>query len=239
MSFTFRCLDAAADAPLLHSWVTRPYASFWGMLSSTVQDVVEEYSTIQSSGHHHALLGLDDGVPAFLMEEYLPGSSPLAAVYAVQSGDIGMHLLVAPPSGVMARLMPGAVPGAVAGAMPGAGPEFPAEAAAGGVRPGFTTAVMEAVLDRLFQKPCVERVVVEPGARNSKIHALNERLGFQPAGVVTLPDKEALLSFCTRADFHAARSAISQSPSSQFPIPQAPTHESPTPRERHYDHHRP
>jgi hypothetical protein len=92
MSCTFRCLDAVADAPLIHSWVTRPYASFWGMLNATVEDVVEEYAKIQSSGHHHALLGIDDGVPAFLMEEYLPESSPLSGVYAVQPGDIGMHL---------------------------------------------------------------------------------------------------------------------------------------------------
>jgi hypothetical protein len=174
MSFTFRCLDATADAPLIHSWVTRPYAAFWGMQSATVQDVVEEYSKIQSSGHHHALLGLDGGVPAFLMEEYLPALSPLNQAYAVQPGDIGMHLLVAPP-------------------------ERP--------RNGFTADVMEAVLDRLFLKPGVDRVVVEPDARNAKIHALNSRLGFTPAGVVTLPDKEALLSFCTRADFQSARTA--------------------------------
>ena len=89
MSYTFRCVDAVADAPLLHSWVTQPYASFWGMLSATVDGVVEEYTTIQSSGHHHALLGLDGGVPAFLMEEYRPSASPLAAAYAVQDGDIG------------------------------------------------------------------------------------------------------------------------------------------------------
>jgi len=180
MSFTFRCLDAAADAPLLHSWVTRPYASFWGMLNESVQDVVEEYSKIQSSGHHHALLGIDDGVPAFLMEEYLPASSPLNSVYAVQPGDIGMHLLVAPPQGTP--------------------------------RPGFTADVMESVLDRLFQKPGVERVVVEPDARNTKIHVLNARLGFEPAGEVTLPDKQALLSFCTRESFHAARAARSLTP---------------------------
>jgi hypothetical protein len=99
MRFTFRCLDPHADAPLLHTWVTQPYASFWGMLSSTVDGVVEEYSKIQASGHHHALLGLDGGVPAFLMEEYQPSASPLAAVYAAQPGDMGMHLLVAPPSG--------------------------------------------------------------------------------------------------------------------------------------------
>ncbi|WP_066287581.1 GNAT family N-acetyltransferase [Arthrobacter sp. B6] len=177
MSFTFRCVDALADAPLLHSWVTQPYASFWGMLSSTIDGVVEEYSKIQSSGHHHALLGLDyRGAPAFLMEEYRPSASPLAAVYPVQEGDIGMHLLVAPPSG--------------------------------DPKPGYTATVMDAVLDRLFQKPGVERVVVEPDARNTKIHMLNERLGFQPAGAVTLPDKEALLSFCTRQDYLNARAAL-------------------------------
>lgn len=176
MRFTFRCLDAVADAKLLHGWVSQPYASFWGMLNASVADVAKEYGSIQSSGHHHAELGLDDGVPAFLMEEYVPDASPLAAVYAVEPGDVGMHLLVAPPSS--------------------------------GHEPGYTTTVMDAVLARLFARPEVERVVVEPDARNTKIHALNARLGFQPVGVVTLPDKEALLSFCTRADYHAARATI-------------------------------
>lgn len=180
MSFTFRCFDPDADATLLHSWVTRSYASFWGMQSATVRDVAEEYAKIQSTGHHHALLGLDGGVPAFLMEEYLPPLSPLAGVYATQSGDIGMHLLVGPPEGQ--------------------------------VRTGFTTRVMEAVLDRLFADPGVERVVVEPDARNHKIHVLNARLGFQPAGEVVLPDKTALLSFCTREAFHAARADLHSSP---------------------------
>ncbi|VXB93179.1 Siderophore biosynthesis domain protein [Arthrobacter sp. 9AX] len=190
MNFTFRCLDAQADAPLLHSWVTRPYAAFWGMLSASVEDVVDEYTTIQASGHHHALLGLDDGVPAFLMEEYLPASSPLDAVYPVLPGDLGMHLLVAPPSN-----------GPVA---------------------GYTTAVMDAVLGGLFAKPGVDRVVVEPDARNTRIHALNARLGFQPAGVVTLPDKDALLSFCSRDDYLAAREALpfSTPESTRTPVPQ-------------------
>ena len=180
MSFTFRSLDPVADAPLLHSWVTQPYASFWDMLGCTVEDVVRAYSPIQASGHHHALLGLDDGVPAFLMEVYRPESSPLAGVYTVRPGDIGMHLLVAPP--------------------------------AGPPRAGYTTRVMEAVLERLFADPGVGRVVVEPDARNHKIHALNARLGFQPAGEVVLPGKTALLSFCTREAFHAARVNLHSSP---------------------------
>ncbi|MFP5311449.1 MAG: GNAT family N-acetyltransferase [Actinomycetes bacterium] len=180
MRFTFRCLDARADAPLLHSWVTQPYASFWNMLNASVEDLVEEYAGVQANGHHHALLGLDGGVPAFLTEEYLPAFSPLAGLYAVQPGDVGMHLLVAPPSGPP--------------------------------RAGYTAAVMDAVLGRLFARPDVERVVVEPDVRNARIHALNERLGFRPAGTVALPDKEALLTFCTRPDYLAARRALPTAP---------------------------
>ncbi|MDQ0661844.1 RimJ/RimL family protein N-acetyltransferase [Arthrobacter ulcerisalmonis] len=191
MRFTFRCVDPETDAPLLHSWVTRPYASFWGMLSAGVADVAAEYAGIQASGHHHALLGLDGGVPAFLTEEYLPGSSPLAGAYPVRPGDVGMHLLVGPTS------------------------DAP--------QPGYTAAVMDAVLGRLFDRPEVERVVVEPDVRNTRIHALNERLGFRPAGVVALPDKEALLSFCSRSDYLSARAMLPRntpSSPSRTPVPQ-------------------
>ena len=55
MSFTFRAVDPVADAPVLHSWVSQEYARFWGMVSATEQDVVEEYSKIAASGHHHDL----------------------------------------------------------------------------------------------------------------------------------------------------------------------------------------
>ena len=183
MSFTFRSLDPTSDAPLLHSWVTQPYAAFWDMLGCTVADVAAEYSAIQSSGHHHAMLGLDDGKPTFLIEAYRPESSPLANVYAVRAGDLGMHLLVARP----------------------AGPS----------RPGYTTRVMDAVLERLFADPGVERIVVEPDARNTKIHFLNARLGFLPAGELALPGKRALLSFCTRTAFRAARADLHSSPTRQ------------------------
>lgn len=187
MRFTFRPLDPATDAPVLHSWVSQEYARFWGMLSATVQDVVEEYSRIAASGHHQAFLGLDDGVPAFLVERYLPAESPLAGAYNVLPGDIGMHLLVGPP---------------------------PAPPTA-----GYTTAVMLSVMAYLFDDAGTERIVVEPDARNHRIHILNERVGFRPSGVVTLPAvepsetcKRALLSFCTRADFHAALTPILAAP---------------------------
>lgn len=67
--------------------------------------------------------------------------------------------------------------------------------------PGFTTAVFRTVMDFLFADDEARRVVVEPDARNDKILRLNERLGFRRERVVTLPDKQAWLSLCTRRQY--------------------------------------
>ena len=98
MKFRFVPVNPAADARLLHGWMTRDYARFWGMLDASVDDVEREYSGIAANPHHHAWLGLEpDGSPAFLMESYAPDHSPLAGTYPVAGGDRGMHLLVGPP----------------------------------------------------------------------------------------------------------------------------------------------
>lgn len=66
---------------------------------------------------------------------------------------------------------------------------------------GFTTEVLTFIMEHLFSDPGVKRVVVEPDVRNTKVHVLNARVGFQPDSTVTLPGKQALLSFCTRSQF--------------------------------------
>ncbi|MGH3360531.1 MAG: GNAT family N-acetyltransferase [Nocardioidaceae bacterium] len=71
--------------------------------------------------------------------------------------------------------------------------------------PGFTTAVIRAVMDLLFDDPATERVVVEPDVRNTNVHRLNAVVGFEVAGPIDLPDKTALLSFCTRSQYADAR----------------------------------
>lgn len=168
MSFRIVPVDPARDAPLLHDWMRRDYARFWGMLNATQEEVLAEYTRISGDPCHHAWLGLEDGVPAFLMESYDPAHSPLAPHYAVHPSDTGMHLLVGPA-------------------------EHP--------RSGFTTAVFRAVLEFLFADKATQRIVVEPDVRNAKIAALNARMGFVPARRISLPDKDALLSFCTREDY--------------------------------------
>lgn len=96
MRFTFRPVDAQADAALLHEWMTRDYARFWGMLGSSVEEVRTMYAGIADSEHHEAWLGCRDGDPVFLMERYDPGHDPVGAHFSPRPGDVGMHLLVAP-----------------------------------------------------------------------------------------------------------------------------------------------
>ncbi|GAA2898364.1 GNAT family N-acetyltransferase [Streptomyces mexicanus] len=96
MTFTFRPVDPPKDAGLLHSWVTHPKAAFWMMRDATVRDVERAYAGIAADEHHHALLGLREGEPVFLMEKYDPAHRELVGLYEPRPGDIGMHFLTPP-----------------------------------------------------------------------------------------------------------------------------------------------
>lgn len=74
--------------------------------------------------------------------------------------------------------------------------------------PGFTLAVLVAVMDLLFADPAASRAVVEPDVRNTAVHRLNAAVGFRVEGALRLPGKTALLSTCTRAQYHEARLKI-------------------------------
>lgn len=69
---------------------------------------------------------------------------------------------------------------------------------------GFTWTVFRVVMDFIFSDPAVSRVVVEPDARNTKIHALNARAGFEFQKLIQLPNKEARLEFCHRDAYQEA-----------------------------------
>lgn len=71
--------------------------------------------------------------------------------------------------------------------------------------PGFTALVMAATMRLCFADPRVDRVVVEPDARNDKIAVLNADAGFVVERLVQLRAKTAVLSSCTRAQFRASR----------------------------------
>ncbi|WP_405662696.1 acetyltransferase [Streptomyces sp. NBC_01166] len=69
---------------------------------------------------------------------------------------------------------------------------------------GFTRAVITTVMETLFADPRVRRVVVEPDVTNTAVHALNKAVGFEVVREITKPEKQALLSTCTREQFEAA-----------------------------------
>ncbi|QKV92985.1 acetyltransferase [Streptomyces sp. NA02950] len=72
---------------------------------------------------------------------------------------------------------------------------------------GFTLAVITTVMEFCFADPAVRRVVVEPDVRNTAVHALNAAVGFEAVEKIAKPEKDALLSVCTRQRFEAARAA--------------------------------
>ena len=99
MRLTIEPLDIERDLPLLHAWVTHPRSVYWMMQDASPADVREEYGGILADPHHDAFLGRADGDPAFLVETYDPAFSPLAGLPELEPGDLGMHVLVAPPDG--------------------------------------------------------------------------------------------------------------------------------------------
>ncbi|MFD3788848.1 GNAT family N-acetyltransferase [Streptomyces cyaneofuscatus] len=92
-------VDPAADAGLLHGWVTEERARFWGMADHTREQVREIYEFVDSLPTHHAYLALRDGVPAALFQTYEPDADPVGECYDVRPGDFGIHLLIAPAEG--------------------------------------------------------------------------------------------------------------------------------------------
>ncbi|WP_217996860.1 GNAT family N-acetyltransferase [Nocardioides jensenii] len=97
MRITLEPVVVERDLALLHAWVTHPRSVYWEMQDATRLDVAREYDGIAADPHHDAWLGRADGAPAFLAETYLPHHGPLAELPEISDGDLGMHVLVAPP----------------------------------------------------------------------------------------------------------------------------------------------
>ncbi|SEP27797.1 GNAT family N-acetyltransferase [Trujillonella endophytica] len=171
---TLEPLDVDRDLDPLHAWVTHPRSVYWLMQGASRADVRSAYAAIAADPHHDAWLGRVDGVPAFLAETYDPRHRELVGVWAAGPGDVGMHVLVAPPADGSAPV------------------------------PGFTSAVMAAVVRFALDRPGARRVVVEPDARNAAIRAKNRAAGFVEHEPIDLGHKTAMLSTCTAAAFAAS-----------------------------------
>ncbi|GAA4199204.1 GNAT family N-acetyltransferase [Microbispora amethystogenes] len=89
-------VDPAADAALIHSWVTQERARFWGMLDASPERVLEIYDYLDGLTTHHAYLVHRDDRPVALFQTYAPEADPVGECYDVRPGDFGVHLLLGP-----------------------------------------------------------------------------------------------------------------------------------------------
>lgn len=96
-------VDPVADLALLHGWVTEERAAFWGMTEADEAEVLEVYEYLDGLTTHHAYLVHRDGVPVGLFQTYDPAFDEVGAHYPAAPGDLGVHLLLAPPRGPLRR----------------------------------------------------------------------------------------------------------------------------------------
>ncbi|MCF4120861.1 GNAT family N-acetyltransferase [Antribacter sp. KLBMP9083] len=169
--------DADRDAALLQGWLADPASAFWQMGSLSVGEVRDYVAGVVADPHQDAWLGRRDGEPVFFAETYDPARVLLTGVHDALPGDLGMHVLVAPPRG---------------GHLPG-------------LTDAVFTAVLRFCLGaRSDGGRGALRVVVEPDVRNERVAAKNAAAGFRVLREVPLPGKRAALSVCTREDFAAS-----------------------------------
>lgn len=92
--FQLRALRIPGDIPVVHAWVCREYAKYWGLTGQSVEQVAAAY--VQIARKADVYMGFHRDEPAFLVECYLPGRHAVGEHYPVLVGDRGMHVLVAP-----------------------------------------------------------------------------------------------------------------------------------------------
>jgi siderophore synthetase component len=178
---TLRPVDPARDAAVVHAWLAHPASAFWHLGHLSADEVRDYLAGVADDAHQDGWLGRVDGRPAFYAETYDPARVLLAGIHDALPGDLGMHLLVAPP------------------------PDDPADR-----RPGLTDAVMAAVVRFCLapQGRGAARVVVEPDVTNRAIAVKNAAAGFRVLREVEVSEgahtKRAALSVCSREDFAAS-----------------------------------
>jgi siderophore synthetase component len=178
---SIRPLDVDRDAARIHEWLTHPRAHYWMMTDLDEAEIRTYLEGIRDSADDAGWVGSVEGIDCFYVETYTPDSLIPQNVLATEPGDIGMHLLVAPPAGP---------------AVHGLTDRIMAEVIDFCLKPS----------DRGGRG--AERVVVEPDARNDAIIEKNRAAGFTTITEATIMmgeiEKLALVSVCTRADFEAS-----------------------------------
>ncbi len=90
-------LDLDNDVEIIHQWVTKPYAEYWGMTNKSLDEVRSEYTKLISASHYEVFIGVYKNEPVFLMEKYKASEDRISKYYSPRDTDYGMHILIAPP----------------------------------------------------------------------------------------------------------------------------------------------
>lgn len=98
-SILITAADPRRDAPILQRWLADPHAAFWGMADLDAEEVRGYLERIDADPAQQAWLGTADGGPAFFAETYDPARVLLRGIHDSLPGDLGMHVLIAPPGG--------------------------------------------------------------------------------------------------------------------------------------------
>ncbi|MNJ84051.1 Aerobactin synthase [compost metagenome] len=93
-----RPFDPEKDTDFLHQWANQEYAYFWGLQKTTREEVYLEYQRLTEQQEYEIYVGEWNQNPLFLFESYNPDFDLIRDYYEVQSGDRGVHIIVAPVS---------------------------------------------------------------------------------------------------------------------------------------------
>ncbi|MFF4577047.1 GNAT family N-acetyltransferase [Streptomyces sp. NPDC001373] len=106
---SFTPVDPAADAEVIHSWVTEERARFWGMGEASRELVQEIYEDVDRRTTHHAFMVALDGEQVALFQTYDCAEDRVSECYEVRPGDVGVHLLLGPSGGAARHGFTGAL----------------------------------------------------------------------------------------------------------------------------------
>ncbi|MGQ7788929.1 GNAT family N-acetyltransferase [Nesterenkonia sp. K-15-9-6] len=168
LPLVFRPADPETDAGRVHRWLTHPGAHHWQMGHLSRGQVRRYLEQITDDDAQDAWIGEEAGDALVYVETYDPTRVVLTDVHDAETGDLGMHLLVAPaPQDVTRR------------------------------RHGLTSAIMRAVVAHCWSLGA-GRLVVEPDVENGAVRRKNREVGFEELREIALPDKRAMLSVLAR-----------------------------------------
>lgn len=181
LTVEIRAMDPARDTQNIHVWLSHPRAHYWQMTELDESGVRDYLGGVHNSADDNGWVGSVDGIDCFYVETYVPSTLVPHDVLPTGSGDIGMHLLVAPPDGDGVRGLTNRIMAEVI--------DFCLRPSEQGGRGG-------------------RRVIVEPDVRNTAILEKNRAAGFSPMQEATImmgeERKRALVSICTHEDFESS-----------------------------------